>query len=293
MNNSIKPSNCERCIHFARLTAIESAIIQPKLDQAGLAKEGCIGVCFHKIKRPHLLIRRYIFGNKENCELFVQGYNRDLLGIKCPICKQGELALSRPVIQGKTTILIGCNRYPDCRFSARQVPLQTLCRFCKTPIMLSAGEILKCLCPKCQRAIQIPLTLRLWPNLVNPNGGCVHPEPVQNCALCQDSRKQQINLLDLELPLLAKWIKAAWDDGRDPYQLTSPAHDRMMEDYWKNWDEHQAPEEPDFLSEEVSKKIHRYYYGGPPEEAPEPSDDDDDDFTSITDMSEQIEDNID
>lgn len=274
MINKIKPSNCERCVHFARLTPAESAIIQPKLIQTGIATGTCLGACFHLIRKPHLLIRRFIFGREENCEFFVQGFHRELLGIKCPGCKQGELSISRPSIQGKTVILLGCNRYPDCRFSAKQISLPTRCRFCNIPLILSGGDSLKCSCSRCKKGVQIPLSLKIWPNLAQPNGGCVHLEPIPNCPSCSESRKRQTNLLDLELPILANWIKECREEERDPYQITNPVHDRIMEDYWLSWDAKVPPDGPVYPSEERSREIHRYYYGGPPEEASEPKNDD-------------------
>ncbi len=68
-----------------------------------------------------------------------------LVGVPCPECKQGELAEKRSK-RGKT--FYGCIRYPECKFSTWQWPLNEPCPKCGSPYLvqkqLKAGPVIAC-----------------------------------------------------------------------------------------------------------------------------------------------------
>lgn len=224
-----QPSNCNTCKNFIHLTPDELNILQPKLDALWAEIGPVKGLCTRSRNHPRALAN-YIFGDEGNCELYERGFYREKMGIACPACKKGELAISHLPINGKQVILFGCYRYPDCRFSIRQVRLQTMCRYCGVPLMLTSGDLIRCACPKCHRTLALPGLLRAWPELVKPRQGCMHTPPSESCQSCDQSRRQRVSLLEMEMPALVKWQvgqrkmkSAAHDYDEDvPNQYDSP-----------------------------------------------------------------------
>ena len=201
MESQYKPSDCTRCIHFVRFTNTESLLIQSKISRY-FQKGKCLGACVRPLSNSQFLIHRYIFGNEGNCEPFERGFYQEKTGIACPQCIAGKIVIVRPLINNQTVIIIGCSRHPDCGFHARQIPISTVCRICNTPLMITGGEILKCYCPECNRSIQVPISIYTWPDLIKPQGGCVHSSKIDTCEFCNASREQKKSLVDIELPFL-------------------------------------------------------------------------------------------
>ena len=70
---------------------------------------------------------------------------QNLVGVKCPECKIGDLAEKRSR-RGK--VFYGCARYPECKFSIWQKPIPEACPQCGNPYLvykaLKAGPVLAC-----------------------------------------------------------------------------------------------------------------------------------------------------
>jgi hypothetical protein len=84
------------------------------------------------------------------------------------------------------------------------MPLKTLCRYCNVPLVLSGGDLLKASCPQCKRSLVLAVSIKTWPGLTKPEGGCVHFTDDDNCESCNTSRTLRKSLIDLELPTLKK-----------------------------------------------------------------------------------------
>jgi DNA topoisomerase-1 len=77
------------------------------------------------------------------------------MGIKCPKCKEGELA-QRKTKKGK--IFYSCSRYPDCDFSLWNKPVDVHCpnEACSSPIMeekISKKDGKFYQCPECKAKV--------------------------------------------------------------------------------------------------------------------------------------------
>ncbi|MEN6300762.1 MAG: hypothetical protein ABFD51_12785 [Anaerolineaceae bacterium] len=121
------------------------------------------------------------------------------LNMKCPSCHEGEICVSRPFKNGSHILIIGCNRYPECKFSTKQLVLNISCRYCGSRLVLSGEDILRCTCPGCGKWINLPVAFKTYPGLALPNGGCAHTEHDPNCETCRTSRIERKNLLVLEM----------------------------------------------------------------------------------------------
>jgi ssDNA-binding Zn-finger/Zn-ribbon topoisomerase 1 len=202
-----KNGKCEICANFVRLTMaekktplIQTIISSPQYPQG----EELTGVCCHSLQSPLLLFNTLIFNDQYHCELYTKGFYKESLGIPCPECGKGSLTISRPMIKGNPVIIIGCSNYPACKFSKKQVQLDVPCRTCGTKLMLSAGKILRIFCPKCLRPLSIPVTIRIWPALSKPQGGCAHFNDNTICLHCGESRHERKSLLEIESAELLK-----------------------------------------------------------------------------------------
>jgi hypothetical protein len=75
------------------------------------------------------------------------------------------------------------------------------------PLTLVAGDILRCFCEKCHRGTGIPVSIKSWPWLIPTRNGCVHSTKENICLVCNQSKEEKINLLDLELPNMSKLVQ--------------------------------------------------------------------------------------
>lgn len=77
--------------------------------------------------------------------------NLGTTGIKCPVCSSGEI-VPRRTRKGK--VFYGCNKYPDCKFSSWNKPLDEKCPKCNFPFVekttKSKGTELICTNPSCK-----------------------------------------------------------------------------------------------------------------------------------------------
>ncbi len=200
MVSEYKEGNCNRCIHYARLTAKEVIVLSPHLRKLNLDPGKIKGACMRPVLNPNLIIRSFLSGDETGCFLFEKGFYREKLGVTCPSCQKGKMVITRPLINGHPVIMIACNRYPDCKHWSKSIQLSTGCRTCGTMLELRCGEILEVVCPKCERPLEIPVSPRIWPALIKPSGGCVHTGDNSPCVVCDRSRNERKSLLELETP---------------------------------------------------------------------------------------------
>ena len=76
------------------------------------------------------------------CKYVKQNY----IGMKCPLCKEGDLAEKKARRRGNT--FYGCSNYPNCKFTSAYKPVAEPCPQCGNPYLLlrdrKAGAILAC-----------------------------------------------------------------------------------------------------------------------------------------------------
>ena len=78
------------------------------------------------------------------------------LGIKCPVCKEGEII--ERTAQKSRKKFYGCSRYPDCNFISNYKPVDKECESCGNPYIVEKfskkkGNYLEC--PKCKHKIAV------------------------------------------------------------------------------------------------------------------------------------------
>lgn len=186
---------------------MEADSFRAKLASLGLQGD-FFGACTYGWLPKQFVIRRYLDYPINGCIYREQGYFQDPLGIFCPQCKEGQVVIVRPARNKQTYTLIGCSCYPDCSFKTKYLPLKIPCRFCGVPLILSAGEQLTCYCPQCKRRALVPLTVASWPHLFEVGDTCPHGHPGGKCEVCNLSRAEKRNVIDLELPGVAhSWLQ--------------------------------------------------------------------------------------
>jgi DNA topoisomerase-1 len=124
------------------LSTAESSMERVKLKDEP-AGEDC-----EKCGRP-MVIKLGKFGKFMACSGFPECRNsRPLLtriGVECPQCKQGEI-VERRSRKGRT--FYGCERYPDCDFTAWNKPVEEKCPTCGG-YMVESGRKGQTRCPAC------------------------------------------------------------------------------------------------------------------------------------------------
>lgn len=192
-------SHCSKCTHYFELTSTEISELRRLYGTYAHFIDGVKGVCLGTTVFPKQIIQRFIFNPYSYCSAHDYGYSKENLHIKCPSCHDGEICVNRPYINGSRILIIGCSRYPECRYSTRQLVLNVTCRYCGSRLVLSGGEILRCTCQGCGRAFNIPVAFKTYPGLASPNGRCVHTAYDPNCEMCRTSSREQKSLLVLEM----------------------------------------------------------------------------------------------
>jgi len=238
--------NCFNCRFLISFTPPEAEDFRARLAEESLPGD-FFGACAHRVPTaPPFIIHRYLDHPVHDCYYWECGYFQDALGLRCPQCKQGEAVVVSPAKNKQTYTLIGCSRYPDCRFATRFLPLDTKCRFCGVRIMLACGDQLVCYCPECKRGSGVPLTVGSWPQLVRSGETCPHHLPWAECDSCQRSFTEKRSLVDIELSAVvahqsvlrqveveAQWADeegASWGDEWWPRQGSGWSQD--------HWDAH-------------------------------------------------------
>jgi len=189
---------CKKCTYYYPLSWKEKHIIQKNFDKLNFDIRDLEGVCLGSEMHPEYLIQRFIFGCLYSCTHFAEGISRELLGITCPSCQEGELSIMRLTNEGALSIVIACSLYPECDHIEEYVTLDAKCKNCGSNLRISGGEILKCYCASCSRGIEVPITIKLLPRIYFPNGGCVHNSQVNDCEFCAKSREENKTLLFIE-----------------------------------------------------------------------------------------------
>ncbi|MEK7404524.1 MAG: type I DNA topoisomerase [Acidobacteriota bacterium] len=98
-----------------------------------------------------LVIKHGRFGEFTACSSYpaCKYVKRNMTGVKCPACGQGELA-ERRSRRGK--VFYGCERYPECDFVTWNKPLAEECPECKSPYLVErrskSGAVVQC--PSCK-----------------------------------------------------------------------------------------------------------------------------------------------
>jgi DNA topoisomerase I len=100
-----------------------------------------------------MVIKRGRFGKFLACSTFPKCKNTKSLttGVKCPECKQGELAEKRSK-RGRT--FYGCSRYPNCKFATWERPLPEPCPSCGGLLVANAKGAVHCIKCSYKRAAE-------------------------------------------------------------------------------------------------------------------------------------------
>ncbi len=84
--------------------------------------------------------RFYACSNFPECK-YTESLNNSKLGIKCPLCGQGEI-IEKRTRKGKT--FYGCNVYPECTFALWDKPTGDLCKSCGSLLVKTFKGVIKC-----------------------------------------------------------------------------------------------------------------------------------------------------
>jgi ssDNA-binding Zn-finger/Zn-ribbon topoisomerase 1 len=207
LSTTYAEGRCNLCKHYVNLTETELCFLLPTFIKLGIDKDKINGACIRHGNNKDLLIRYFLKGDEKNCIFFEKGFYFEKLNSECPHCKKGNLVLRRPKVDLKTRIMFGCERYPACNYIGNIIKLSTCCKFCGSPLELHSGDIMRVSCPKCKRPLNIPVSFNIWPTLSRPEGGCIHSMSSVDCNLCDQSRSEKRSLLEIELPMLAQYMK--------------------------------------------------------------------------------------
>ena len=98
-----------------------------------------------------LLIRLGRYGQFYACSSFpkckhTESLEKNILGIKCPKCAQGEVLEKRTK---KRKIFYGCSNWPDCDFASWDKPTGEICPTCKSFLVKTNRDQIKCPNKKC------------------------------------------------------------------------------------------------------------------------------------------------
>ncbi|MCX6760532.1 MAG: type I DNA topoisomerase [Candidatus Nealsonbacteria bacterium] len=108
-----------------------------------------------KCKAP-LLIRLGKYGKFYACSAFpkcrhTESLEENALKIKCPKCKNGKLVEKRTK---KRKIFYGCNQFPKCDFALWDKPIEKFCPKCKSILVETKREQVKCSNKECDYKIE-------------------------------------------------------------------------------------------------------------------------------------------
>ena len=103
-----------------------------------------------------LLIRLGKYGQFYACSKFpkcryTESLEKNILGIKCPKCKKGEIVEKRTK---KRKIFYGCNQFPKCDFALWDRPTGEICPKCKSLLIKTKRAQIKCSNKDCNYKIE-------------------------------------------------------------------------------------------------------------------------------------------
>ncbi|MDP2741725.1 MAG: type I DNA topoisomerase, partial [bacterium] len=75
--------------------------------------------------------------------------DKNILGIKCPKCEEGEIT-SRRTKKGK--IFYGCNMFPKCDFALWDKPINEFCSSCKSILIETKNKQIRCSNKECEQS---------------------------------------------------------------------------------------------------------------------------------------------
>lgn len=196
-------TKCFDCIFFLSFTPSERDYYTAKLAEQGTAGH-FFGACTYQGSGPGFIINRYLNYPIKDCPYYKRGYFQEVIGSSCPSCQKGGMVIKRPRKDDQTFIIMSCSRYPHCKYTTKQLQLQVPCRYCDVPLTLTCTDQLICSCPTCHRQGPVPLTIASRPHLFKKGNKCLHDSPSETCPICNQSRSQRHNLLDLEFSKVAQ-----------------------------------------------------------------------------------------
>jgi len=100
-----------------------------------------------------LIIRIGRYGQFYACSKFpkcrhTESLEKNVLGIKCPKCKKGEIVEKRTK---RRKIFYGCNRFPECDFALWDKPTGEFCPKCKSLLITTKRRQVKCSNAECRK----------------------------------------------------------------------------------------------------------------------------------------------
>jgi DNA topoisomerase-1 len=96
----------------------------------------------------NLVLRHGRYGEFTSCSGYpdCKYIKQNFIGVKCPECKQGDLAEKKARKRGN--LFYGCSRYPECKFTSAWKPVAEKCPQCGSEYLveknLKAGPVLAC-----------------------------------------------------------------------------------------------------------------------------------------------------
>jgi DNA topoisomerase-1 len=96
----------------------------------------------------NLVLRHGRYGEFISCSGYPECkyIKQNLIGVKCPQCKEGDLAEKKARRRGN--IFYGCTNYPKCDFTSAYKPVAETCPKCGSPYLLEknlkSGSMLVC-----------------------------------------------------------------------------------------------------------------------------------------------------
>jgi len=103
-----------------------------------------------------LIIRIGRYGQFYACSKFpkcrhTESLEKNVLGIKCPKCKKGEIVEKRTK---RRKIFYGCNRFPECDFALWDKPTGEFCPKCKSLLITTKRKQVKCSNKECDYKVE-------------------------------------------------------------------------------------------------------------------------------------------
>ncbi len=96
----------------------------------------------------NLVLRHGRYGEFISCSGYPECkyIKQNFIGVKCPLCKEGELVEKKARRRGNT--FYGCSNYPKCEFTSAYKPVAEPCPECGSPYLLEkhlkTGSVLMC-----------------------------------------------------------------------------------------------------------------------------------------------------
>ena len=109
----------------------------------------------------NLVIRHGRYGEFTSCSGYPECkyVKQNFIGVKCPLCKDGEVVEKRARRKGNT--FYGCSNYPNCKFTSANKPIVEKCPSCGGEYLvekiLKAGPVIACPNKECDYERPVPV----------------------------------------------------------------------------------------------------------------------------------------